>query len=105
VAALISNDVVWPVPGSHPVSGEIHGRDDLLVWLGRPPSFGFWLREVEVFGNDRHVCAISARGASRDGVEVSTRVIRVFDYDDPESHIAHHRRQAGSGGRHPPEIP
>jgi ketosteroid isomerase-like protein len=82
VAALISEHVVWHVPGSHPMAGEIQGRHDLLVWLGRLPALGFSLREVEVFGNDRHVCAISVMGADRDGIEVSTRVISVFDYDD-----------------------
>jgi ketosteroid isomerase-like protein len=82
VAALISENVVWHVPGSHPMAGEINGRDELMVWLGRLPTLGFTLREVEVFGNDRHVCAISVMGASRDGVEVSTRVISVFDYHD-----------------------
>lgn len=64
------------------MAGEIHGRDELLVWLAGLPAFGFSLREIEVFGNDRHVCAISIMGASRDGVEVSTRVISVFVYDD-----------------------
>lgn len=82
VAALISEDVLWHLPGSHPMAGEIHGRDELLGWLGRLHAFGFWLRELEVFGNDRHVCAISIMGASRGGVEMSTRVISVFDYDD-----------------------
>lgn len=82
VAGLISKDVVWQVPGSHSMAGEIHGRDELLVWLGRLPTFGFTLREVEVFGNDGHVCAISVMGARRDGVEVSTRVVSVFDYHD-----------------------
>ncbi len=82
MAARISEDVVWHVPGSHPMAGEIRSRGELLAWLGRLPEFGFSLREVEVFANDRHVCAISVMGASRDGVEVSTRVISVFDYDD-----------------------
>jgi ketosteroid isomerase-like protein len=81
-AALISEDVIWHVPGSHAMAGKIHSRDELMVWLRRLPPLGFWLREVDVFGNDRHVCAISVMGASRDGVEVSTRVISVFDYDD-----------------------
>ena len=64
------------------MAGEIHGWDELLVWLGRLPALGFSLREVEVFGNDRHVCAISVMGATRDGVAVSTRVISVFTYED-----------------------
>jgi len=34
-----------------------------------------------VFGNDRHVCAISVMGARREVVDVSTRVVSVFEYD------------------------
>lgn len=81
VASLISEDVVWHVPGSHSMAGEIRGRDALIAWLGQLPSRGFWLRELEVFGNDRQVCAISVMGASREGFDVSTRVVSVITYD------------------------
>ena len=33
VAALIAEDVVWHVPGAHPMAGEIRGRDALMAWL------------------------------------------------------------------------
>lgn len=82
VASLVAEDVVWHVPGSHSMAGDIRGRDDLLTWLGELTQRGFRLRELEVFGNDRHVCAISVMGAQRDGVDVSTRVVSVFTYDD-----------------------
>lgn len=81
VASLISEDVIWHVPGSHSMAGEICGRDELLIWLGQLSRRGFWLQELEVFGNDRQVCAISVMGARRDGVDVSTRVVSVFTYD------------------------
>ena len=81
VAALISEDVIWHVPGSHSMAGEIGGREELLGWLGELSRRGFWLQELEVFGNDRHVCAISVMGARREGVDVSTRVVSVFTYD------------------------
>ena len=64
------------------MAGEIRGRDALLTWLGQLPQRGFWLQELEVFGNDRQVCAISVMGARRDGIDVSTRVVSVFTYDD-----------------------
>jgi ketosteroid isomerase-like protein len=81
VASLISENVVWHVPGTHSMAGEIRGRNDLLTWLGQLPQRGFSLRELDVFGNDRHVCAISVMGAHRDGVDSSTRVVSVFTYD------------------------
>jgi ketosteroid isomerase-like protein len=81
VASLISEQVVWHVPGSHSMAGEIRGRGQLLAWLGQLAERGFWLQELDVFGNDRHVCAISLMGARREGVDVSTRVVSVFVYD------------------------
>ncbi len=81
VASLISEHVVWHVPGGHSMAGEIRSRDHLLAWLGQLEERGFWLEELEVFGSDRHVCAISLMGARREGVDVSTRVVSVFAYD------------------------
>ncbi|MHB8487839.1 MAG: nuclear transport factor 2 family protein [Candidatus Dormibacteria bacterium] len=56
---LIANDVVWHVPGTHPMAGDLQGRDELLPWLKRLRAQGFWLTEHDVFGNDDHVCALS----------------------------------------------
>lgn len=81
LGSLISDHVVWHVPGSHAMAGEIRGRDGLLAWLGQLRRRGFWLEELEVFGNDRHVCAISIMGARRDGIDASTRVVSVFGYE------------------------
>jgi uncharacterized protein len=64
--SLIADDVVWHVPGSHPVAGDIHGRAVLLDWLAEVRTKGFWLEEYDVFGKDRHVCALSTMGAGRD---------------------------------------
>jgi hypothetical protein len=79
--SLISEQVVWHVPGSHTMAGEVHGREGLLAWLGELGRRGFWLEELEVFGNDRHVCAISLMGARREHTDVSTRVVSVFAYE------------------------
>ena len=82
LASLIAEDVVWHVPGDHPMSGEIQGRAQLLVWLASLKDLGFWLREDDVFGSDDHVCALSMMGARRAGVDVETRVVSVFRYRD-----------------------
>jgi uncharacterized protein len=82
LAALIADDVVWHVPGSHSMAGKIRGRDALVTWLGQLRAKGFWLTEHDVLGNDTHVCALSIMGARRDGVNVQTRVVSVFHYRD-----------------------
>jgi uncharacterized protein len=80
--SLIAPDVIWHVPGDHPMAGDIRGRDALLEWLGEVQAKGFWLTEDDVFGNDEHVCALNVMGAQRDGVDVRTRVVSVFRYRD-----------------------
>jgi uncharacterized protein len=80
VKSLIASDVVWHVPGDHPMAGTINGRAALLEWLARLREIGFWLVEHDVFASDEHVCAVSTMGARRDDVDAQTRVISIFRY-------------------------
>jgi ketosteroid isomerase-like protein len=82
VKTLVSPEVVWHVPGEHPMAGTIDGREALLNWLSQLGDIGFWLVELDVFASDQHVCAISTMGARRDGVDAQTRVISIFRYRD-----------------------
>ena len=82
IRSLVADDVVWHVPGRHPMAGEIRGLDELVAWLGRLSELGFTLREHDVFGNDEHVCALSYMGARRRGVVIETRVTSVFHFRD-----------------------
>jgi ketosteroid isomerase-like protein len=80
--SLVAEDVVWHVPGRHPLAGEIRGVDALVAWLRRTTELGFTLREHDVFGSDEHVCALSYMGARRPGVEFEIPVVSVFHYRD-----------------------
>ncbi len=62
------------------MAGDVHGRRNLLEWLGELSRKGFWLTEQDVFANDEHVCAISVMGRNRPDLEVHTRVVSVFRY-------------------------
>jgi len=104
---LVADDVVWHVPGDHPMAGDIRGRSGLLAWLRRVSELGFWLREHDVFGNDEHVCALSQMGARREDVDVETRVVSVFHFRDgrqterwfyPEDPVAWDRIYSDSRG-------
>jgi hypothetical protein len=46
-----------------------------LDWLGELTGKGFWLTELDVFGNDEHVCAVSVMGTKRPDIDVRTRVV------------------------------
>jgi ketosteroid isomerase-like protein len=82
IESLIADDVVWHVPGSHPMAGDVRGRDALLAWLVRLADRGFWIQEHDVLGNDEHVCALSYMGARKEGVDAQTRVVSVFHFRD-----------------------
>ncbi|MFI5198809.1 MAG: nuclear transport factor 2 family protein [Candidatus Limnocylindrales bacterium] len=80
IRSLIGADVIWHVPGRHPMAGDIRGLQELVAWLGRVNELGFSIREHDVFGNDDHVCALSYMGARRPGLDIETRVTSVFHY-------------------------
>jgi ketosteroid isomerase-like protein len=82
LSELIAADVVWHVPGAHPMAGDISGLGELLEWFSRLRPKGFWLTEHDVLGNDAHVCALSIMGARRPAIDVRTRVVSVFHYRD-----------------------
>jgi ketosteroid isomerase-like protein len=80
IRTLIDDDVVWHVPGDHPMAGDVIGIDALVSFLNRLREIGFTLREHDVFGSDAHVCALSEMGAKRPGTDISTRVVSVFHF-------------------------
>jgi ketosteroid isomerase-like protein len=82
IASLIAEDVVWHLPGDHPLAGDWEGREQLFQLLAKLGPLGFTIREHDVFADDDHVCALSYIGARRDGLEVETRVVSIFHYRD-----------------------
>jgi uncharacterized protein len=82
IASLIVEDVVWHLPGDHPLAGNWEGRDQLFELFARLGPLGFTIREHDVFADDDHVCALSYIGARRDDLEVETRVVSIFHYRD-----------------------
>jgi ketosteroid isomerase-like protein len=82
IQTLIDEEVVWHIPGDHPMAGDVTGVDALMSFLTRLGDIGFSLQEHDVFGSDAHVCALSEMGATRPGTEVSTRVVSIFHFRD-----------------------
>ncbi len=80
IRALIDDEVVWHIPGDHPMAGDVTGVEALMAFLTRLGEIGFSLHEHDVFGSDAHVCALSEMGATRPGTDVSTRVVSVFHF-------------------------
>ncbi|HET7928145.1 MAG TPA: nuclear transport factor 2 family protein, partial [Actinomycetota bacterium] len=85
LAALIDEDVVWHIPGSAPMAGDIHGREALFRFFDRLRDVTegtFTLEEHDVLGTDDHVVALSHMSAVREGIPVSVNVVSVFHFRD-----------------------
>lgn len=85
LAGLIDDEVVWHVPGTTPLAGEVVGRDALFGWFDRLREVTdgtFTLKEHDVLGTDDHVVALSEVSAVRDGSRVSVNVVIVMHFRD-----------------------
>ena len=80
VAALLSDDVVWHVPGASAIAGEHRGVDGVLAYMDSPPDDGLPFR-VTVHGAALiagRVVQLAGGRAVRDGVEVAWETVGVF---------------------------
>lgn len=85
LAALIDEDVVWHIPGSGPLAGDIQGRDALFRFFDRLREVTegtFTIAEHDLLGSDEHVVALSTWSGVREGIPVSVGVVGVFHYRD-----------------------
>lgn len=83
LAELIAEEVVWHIPGSSSLAGDIHGRDALFQWFGRVfevTDNTFTLEEHDVLASNEHVVALNIIGATRDGVPLRQNVVSVFHF-------------------------
>ncbi|TFG68393.1 MAG: nuclear transport factor 2 family protein [Thermomicrobiales bacterium] len=82
LATFLDPDVIWHIPGDHPMAGDVIGREAVIAFLGVLKGYGFWLTEHDVLANDAHVCALSQMGIRRPTVDIETRVVSIFHYRD-----------------------
>ena len=72
IRSLVADDVVWHVPGRHPMAGEIRGLDALVAWLSRLSELGFTLRDR--YGREDRVGRRGPRGrGERRGASMTDR--------------------------------
>jgi ketosteroid isomerase-like protein len=83
LAELIDHEVVWHVPGTTPLAGEVVGREALFRWFDRLHEVTegtFTLKEHDVLGTDDHVAALSDMSAAKNGSRVSVNVVSVMHF-------------------------
>ena len=80
VESLISPDVVWRVPRARPGWDDPRARGLLAPLGSRGSASG--LSSTARFRQATPTCAVSTMGARRSDVDVQTRAVSVFRYED-----------------------
>ena len=71
---LFSEDMVWHVPGTNPLSGEHRGRDAVFALFGRLAELSggtFRIDLHDVVANEEHTVALTRATASRQGKQLN----------------------------------
>jgi uncharacterized protein len=85
VGAALARDIVWRVPGNTVMSGEYHGRRDVVEFLRRTglETAGTYRSELHtVLANDDWAVAIYRAQGTRNGIDLDVDqalVIRIAD--------------------------
>lgn len=85
VADCFADDVVFHIAGRNPLSGDYHGKVDVMTRLFQRWEEAFGGLEIDihdVLANDRHVVVLSDRRASRGTREVRMRGASIFHVRD-----------------------
>ena len=85
IRGLFADDIVWHFPGTSPISGDYHGADEVLGWLGKNFELSGGTLKVEphdVLANDDHVVALIRVTAQREGKSLDDNSVQVFHVQD-----------------------
>lgn len=85
LAATLSEDVMWHVPGGSWLAGEVRGKSRLLAFLKNiqvETGGTFVLEDIFVSGTDDHVLAVQSMGATLNGEQQLFDVYSVMRFED-----------------------
>jgi ketosteroid isomerase-like protein len=81
VMALFAEDIVWHSPGANQLTGDYHGRDQVLGYLGKIMELTGGTFRVEIhdlLANDRHGTVLVTTHAERGGRTLTSREINIW---------------------------
>ena len=80
---LFADDAVWHTGGRNKWSGEYHGADAIVRFMGDISAEATFVNEPHaVLADDEHVVVIVNSSASRDDETIDTSSVFVFHVDD-----------------------
>ena len=81
LTGVLSEDVVWHLPGTHPISGDHRGRDAVFTAMSKFEG-SVQLELHDVLANEEHAVALLQARGKRDGKEYSALEIDIFHVYD-----------------------
>lgn len=85
LAALLTEAVVWHVPGRSAISGEYRGKDEVMEYVRRRRDLAadtFEITVHDVLANDEHGLVIASGRAKRGGKVVEWRAHGLYRFED-----------------------
>jgi ketosteroid isomerase-like protein len=85
ISAALCRDIVWRVPGSTAMSGEYHGRRDVVEFLrrtGLETDGTYHSRLFTVLANDEWGLAVYRAGGTRNGIDLDIDQALVIRFED-----------------------
>jgi ketosteroid isomerase-like protein len=79
VAQFFADDVVWHIPGHHPLAGTKHGAKEVLAFFKELGKSGFKAEVVTLMANDEYVIDVHRGWSNRkDAPNVDTTWVLVY---------------------------
>jgi uncharacterized protein len=82
--SFLADDIVWHVGGSHPLSGDYRGRDDVVGYCSRALALtsGTLKGEpLEILADDRHAGVFNRITAEAAGRSLDTTLAQAVSFD------------------------
>ncbi len=77
-----SDDVVWHVAGSHQLSGDYHGRDELFAYFDKVKKLTggtLTLRAESILASDEHIALFVRASGKRGGKRLDAVLVEAFN--------------------------
>ena len=82
---VLSDDIVWHVPGRSPIAGDYKGKEQVLQFFGQIVQMtgGAFKNEIhDLLANDEHGVVLVTATGDREGKRLDARQVHVFHIQD-----------------------
>lgn len=84
ISELMTDDVVWHIGGTSPLSGDYKGKDAVFGFLGKLMEITggtFKLEVHDILANDEHTVALVRETAERNGKKWDSKAVHITHPD------------------------